>query len=93
MDTTIQPTNQQLIYPHLALFDAPNVEREVVETERRTGELVEIVRSGEAIPRFDARSEEIQYQKGVVRATDPEMGLSYGSAWREQMLSNLDIWI
>jgi hypothetical protein len=93
MDTTIQPTNQQLIYPHLALFDPPDVEREVVESERRTGELVEILRSGEETPHFDERADEIQYQKSVVRASDPELGVSYGSAWREQMMSNLDIWI
>ncbi len=93
MDPTIQPTNQQLYYPHLAIFDTPNVEREVVEQTRRTDELVEIVIGESATPRFDHRSAEVQVQKVVVRENDAVAGVSYGSVTRDHMLSNLDIWI
>jgi hypothetical protein len=93
MNTTIQPINQQLIYPFLAIFETPDVERIVVEEDRRTGELVEIMTSGGKTSTYDRKSDSVQSQKVVVRIADPTAGTSYGSTWREQMLSSLDIWI
>ena len=89
----IEPTNQQLHFPYLAIFETPNPERMAVESTRRTDALMEIVMSGDETPRFDSRSHEVQVQKVVVRESDIVEGVSYGSAVRDHVLANLDIWI
>ena len=93
MDPTLQPTNQQRFYPHLALFDPPQPEREAMEEERRVEDVVEIVTRSDKIPQFDSKGDEVQSRKHIAFYADPDEGRTYGSVLRERPLANLDIWI
>ncbi len=93
MDPTIQPANQQRFYPHLALFDPPQPEREAMEEEMRVDEVVEIVTRYEKIPDFDSKEDQVQSEKHIAFYAEPSEGRTYGSVLRERPLTNLDIWI